>query len=97
MPISCLLEDIDPILKIFESFKPDLRDFPAPVFRMCCKYSISEMLRFPKLICVKSGLGFFLNYSEIFGVSQSKNNWFWESWRRPPSPKNIKIMGVEFS
>ena len=42
-------------------------------------------------ICFKC-FGGSLNYLESFGGAKNKHMWFWESWTRPPSPKNIKTM-----
>ena len=51
------------------------------------KCSISESLKFPKIIFPKT-FPFFLNYLGYPGVSKDKTYWFWESWTRPKIPKS---------
>ena len=85
-----ILIDIDSIFKIFRknrrifgmfgpTFSEKKKNFRFPQFWYFQKYYLPKVFRF-------------FDYLEYPGVSKYKQHWCWESWKRPPSPKIIKMM-----
>ena len=83
LSISCLLTDIDPILKVFKRYTTDRHDVRSASFPTQTTISNSTNFKFPKTLFAKMHRDFFLNYLESFGVSKVEYNWFGESWTRP--------------
>ena len=79
------IQDLKYIKQIFRTFRD-------PYFPERPKLSNSKKRDFQKQDFSKMNR----KYLMYDGVSRVMNNWFWESWTRPPSPKNIKMMNFGF-
>ena len=79
-------EDIDPILQTFHVMFSGSAHFPPKNEVVEFNYfDISRNSRFRKWF------GDFLDLLKVLGVPKIKNNWFGESWSRPPGPETITI------
>ena len=85
---SYFLTDIDPVCKICKNLLNGSSGCVGP--RLFHEFEFSRFLNveISKNNMLKINRDFFFLYLESFDVSKVKNNWFEESWTRPPSPKN---------
>ena len=87
LPFHVLLEEIDPIFKMFKK----CWDGPSWVFAACLfqHFQIVGILtfRYFPTYCLSH---FFLDHFECLGLNKIKNGWFGESWSRPLGPATIK-------
>ena len=95
--MSCFLEDIDPILKIFKDFQTDIHVFSVPAFSNIFKHDDFQNALIFKKTGLRYDFVFFLYYVMYTGVNKYTNRWFWESWTRPKIPKSQQLWVLGFS